>query len=141
EIFLIQGEKSRATAEKYMRELQMLSAFLGGAKVAKQKILEYRERLIRSYQTQTVNAKLSAVNPYLDLTGCQTGTVKLLKIQRQAFIDEERELSEQEYRRLLMAARNRPNLRLYYVILTICGTGVRVSELKFITVEALKCGR
>ncbi len=111
EIFLIQEEKSRATVEKYMRELQILSAFLGGAKVSKQKILEYRERLIQSYQPKTVNAKLSAVNSYLEFTGCQTCTVKLLKIQRQAFIDEERELSEQEYRRLLMAARNRPNLR------------------------------
>lgn len=141
EIFLIQEEKSRATIEKYMRELQILSAFLGGAKVSKQKILEYRERLIQSYQPKTVNAKLSAVNSYLEFTGCQTCTVKLLKIQRQAFIDEERELSEQEYRRLLMAARNRPNLRLYHVILTICSTGIRVSELRFITVEALKCGR
>ena len=140
EIFLIQEEKSRATVEKYMRELQILSAFLGG-KSLKTENPRIPERLIRSYQPKTVNAKLSAVTSYLEFPGCQTCTVKLLKIQRQAFIDEERELSEQEYRRLLMAARNRPNLRLYYVILTICGTGIRVGELKFITVEALKCGR
>lgn len=141
EIFLIQQEKSQATVKKYLKELQVLAAFLGGKQISKQRILEYRERLIESYQPQTVNTKLSAVNSYLEFVDLQSFTVKLLKIQRQAFIDEERELSEKEYRRLLMAARNRPNLRLYYVILTICSTGIRVGELQFVTVDALRTGR
>lgn len=136
--FLIQEEKSPATVQKYMRELQRLTVFLDGMKISKQKILEYRERLVEIYQPKTVNTKLSAVNAYLEFSGLSPCTVKLLKIQRQAFADEEKELSEQEYRRLLQAAKRRSNHRLYYVILTIGGTGIRVSELKFITVEALK---
>lgn len=136
--FLIQEEKSPATVQKYMRELQRLTVFLDGMKISKQKILEYRERLVEIYQPKTVNTKLSAVNAYLEFSGLSACTVKLLKIQRQAFADEEKELSEQEYRRLLQAAKRRSNHRLYYVILTIGGTGIRVSELKFITVEALK---
>ena len=111
---------------------------LDGMKISKQKILEYREKLMEIYQPKTVNTKLSAVNAYLEFSGLSACTVKLLKIQRQAFADEEKELSEQEYRRLLQAAKRRSNHRLYYVILTIGGTGIRVSELKFITVEALK---
>ena len=139
--FLLQEEKSSATIEKYMRELQMLATFLKGVKISKQKILEYRETLVGAYQPRTVNTKLSAVNAYLEFSGQSSCMVKLLKIQRQAFADEEKELSEQEYRRLLQAAKRRSNLRLYHVILTIGGTGIRVSELKFITVESLKNGR
>ena len=134
--FLIHEEKSPATVQKYMRELQRLTVFLDGMKISKQKILEYREKLMEIYQPKTVNTKLSAVNAYLEFSGLSACTVKLLKIQRQAFADEEKELSEQEYRRLLQAAKRRSNHRLYYVILTIGGTGIRVSELKFITVEA-----
>ena len=80
--FLINEEKSPATVQKYMRELQRLTVFLDGMKISKQKILEYRERLVEIYQPKTVNTKLSAVNAYLEFSGLSACTVKLLKIQR-----------------------------------------------------------
>ncbi len=139
--FLYQEEKSEATVEKYVREIRMLSDFIEGGKLSKKKVLEYRAHLVKRYQPKTVNTKLSALNSYLQFSGLKYCMVKLLKIQRQAFIDEEKELSEEEYRKLLEAAWNQRNLRLYHVILTICSTGIRVSELQFITVEALKTGK
>ena len=139
--FLIREEKSPATVEKYMREVCLLAAFLRGAAISKQKMIEYRAKLMETYQPRTVNTKLSAVNSYLCFLGMEGCTVKLLKIQRQAFVDEEKELSEEEYHQLLLAAQHRRNLRLYHVILTICSTGIRVGELRFVTVEALRAGR
>ena len=93
ESFLRQEEKSQATVEKYLREIRVLSVFMKGAKISKPKILEYRERLIETYQPKTVNTKLSAINSYLEFSGLSSCVVKLLKIQRQAFVDEEKELN------------------------------------------------
>ncbi len=136
--FLIETEKSKATIEKYVREVQQLFIFLCGREITKQRILEYRELLQQRHKARTVNGKLSAINAYLDFAGLACNKVRLLKVQRMAFIDENRELTESEYKRLLRAAKNKDNERLYFVMLTICNTGIRVSELKYITVEAVK---
>ncbi len=137
---LIQEEKSDATIEKYMREVAFLSKFLYQKNITKEIILAYRESLLERFQVQTVNCKLSAINAYLKFAGLGHCAVKLLKVQRRSFLHESRELTDVEYRRLLTVAKQRCNMRLYYVMMTVCSTGIRVSELKFITVDALHAG-
>ena len=139
--FLVENEKARATVEKYVQEAEQLRLALFGAPVTKAGVLAYRERLQQQYRALTVNNKLSAVNAYLRFCGAERCEVKLLKVQRRAFREEQRDLTESEYRRLLSIAKGRKNQRLYHVMLTICATGIRVSELRFITAEALRAGR
>lgn len=137
---LREDEKSTATIEKYLNEARRLYEFAGDRPITKQLLLEYRETLLRQYKARTVNNKLSALNAYLEYIQKPEYKIKLLRIQRAAFTDEKRELSKQEYKRLLNAAK-RKNERLYILLLTLCGTGIRVSELQFITVEAARRGR
>lgn len=139
--FLVENEKARATVEKYVQEAEQLRLALCGAPVTKAGVLAYRERLQQQYRALTVNNKLSAVNAYLRFCGAEHCEVKLLKVQRRAFREEQRDLTESEYRRLLSIAKGRKNQRLYHVMLTICATGIRVSELRFITTEAPRAGR
>ena len=138
---LLENEKSAATREKYIRAVEKLSAFLGGKGVTKAGVLEYRDFLLERLSAQTVNGYLSAVNAFLEFCGCPENRVKLLKVQRRLFLDESRELSRQEYARLLETARKREKERLYLLLLTLCGTGIRVGELRFVTVEAARRGR
>lgn len=139
--YLQNEEKAKATIVKYLCAVRSLSCFLNGREVTKALILEYREQLLTERRAQTVNGALSAINAFLDFCGWQDRKVKLLKVQRQAFLDEARELSEAEYKRLLAAARDKGNERLYLLMQTVCGTGIRISELVYITVEAAKTGR
>lgn len=135
------NEKSNATVEKYMLAVPRLAEFLDGRELTKTNLLDYREHLQAELKAQTVNGALSAIHAFLDFSGWQECQVKLLKVQQQAFLEEAREMSEKEYRRLLAAAQAKGNERLYPVMLTICGTGIRVSELLYITVEAVESGR
>ena len=135
---LRENEKAPQTIQKYVREVLFFMEFLNGEPITKENLLNYREYLQIDHKARTVNGKLSALNAYLEYTGRDDCKVKLLKVQQNVFIDEERDLSEAEYKRLLTAAKNKKNSRLYHVMLTICGTGIRVSELRFITVEAVK---
>ena len=139
--FLVENEKARATVEKYVQEAEQLRLALCGAPVTKAGVLAYRERLQQQYRALTVNNKLSAVNAYLRFCGAEHCEVKLLKVQRRAFREEQRDLTESEYRRLLSIAKGRKNQRLYHVMLTICATGIRVSEVRYVTVEAVHRGR
>ena len=139
--FLVENEKARATVEKYVQEAEQLRLALCGAPVTKAGVLAYRERLQQQYRALTVNNKLSAVNAYLRFCGAEHCEVKLLKVQRRAFREEQRDLTESEYRRLLSIAKGRKNQRLYHVMLTICATGIRVSEVRYVTVEAVYRGR
>lgn len=141
ETHLYLNEKSRATTVKYIRAVRRLTEFLQGGELTKRRLLEYRELLLGQMKAQTVNGVLSALHAFLDFLGLQECKVKLLKVQRQAFVDESRELSEAEYKRLLLAARAKGNERLYLLMMTICGTGIRVGELPYITVEAIRAGR
>ncbi len=137
----LQGrEKAPATVDKYLREVYGLRAHLNGACVTKAELVAYRDALHRRFAPQTVNGKLSAINAYLRCMGRPELCVRLLRVQRRAFVAESKELSQAEYRRLLMAAQQRGNERLYHVMLAICGTGIRVSELRAITVEAARRG-
>ncbi len=139
--YLIENEKSKATIDKYMHEVRALQEYLAGEAVTKSKILNYRQLLRDKNQASTVNVKLSAINHYLQFVHLSDCTVKLLKIQRNAFVNEEKELTKQEYRDLLKEAEIQKKDRLYYLVLTICSTGIRVSETRFITVEAVTCGK
>lgn len=138
---LYMNEKSKATVKKYIQAVSRLAEFLNGDELVKMRLLEYREYLQRKNKAQTVNGALSAINAFLDFCGWQECKVKFLKVQHQAFLHESRELSKAEYERLLNAALNKKNERLYLLMLTVCGTGIRISELPYITVEAAKDGK
>ncbi|WP_434310036.1 tyrosine-type recombinase/integrase [Hominifimenecus sp. rT4P-3] len=141
EAHLYLNEKCKTTIVKYVRAVQKLAGYLQSTELTKPRLFEYRELMQKQSKAQTVNGALSAINSFLDFCGWQDCKVKLLKVQRQAFLDETKELSEAEYKRLLAAAQAKENERLYLLMLTICGTGIRVSELAYITVEAAKAGR
>ena len=135
------NEKSKATVEKYTMAVRRLMEYLQGMELTKVRLLEYRKYLQTQMKAQTVNGALSAIHAFLDFAGWQECKVKFLKVQRQAFLNESRELSKAEYKRLLSVAKKRGNERLYLLMMTICGTGIRVSELPYITVEAVVSGR
>lgn len=138
---LYDNEKSRATIDKYVRSIERLSEFLNGRDISKELLIAYRDELLKKRKAQTVNGAISAINAYLDYCGMPGMKIRLLRVQRQPFLEESRELSRKEYKRLLSAARNRKDRRLYMLLLTLGSTGIRISELMFITVEAVKEGR
>lgn len=138
---LYEQEKAAATIQKYLREVKQFLAYLDEQPLTKHTVLEYREFLKQAYHARTVNVKLSAIHLYLEFLGVQQCKVKLLRVQKRAFVEVERELSEKEYKRLLAAAKEQGDDRMYHLMMTIGGTGIRISELPFITVEALKMGK
>ena len=136
---LADSEKSRATVEKYMHDIREFARAAAGQPVCKETVVRYKQQLVqRGCRVGTVNAKLCGVNGLLKFLGWQGCCVKALRRQRSTYRPQERALTKAEYLRLLAAARTRP--RLYLVLKTICGTGIRVSELQFFTVEAVRRG-
>lgn len=140
ERYLNEEEKSVPTIQKYIREVRAFAEFIKEEDIHKEKVIAYRMLLQQKYQARTVNGKLSAINAYLSFSGNEDCKVRFLKIQHNAFIDADRELEEQEYKRLLSTAKNQKDERLYYILLTLSGTGIRVGELKYITAEAVCAG-
>ncbi len=139
---LQEEEKSEGTLEKYQRDLFAFTAFLGEREVTKEAIMEWKEMLLnRGYAPVTINSMLAAVNGLLKYYGKADQCVRFLKIQRRLFREEKRELSKYEYEKLVTTARNRKQERLLLLMETICSTGIRVSEVKYITVEAAEQGR
>ncbi|MBR3894202.1 MAG: tyrosine-type recombinase/integrase [Clostridia bacterium] len=138
--YLIDEEKSTATVEKYLRDVAMFCEWLGDRALAKSAVLQYKTELCEKYAPASVNAALSSLNRFFDFCGWHELRVKNLKIQRQIFTASEKELTKAEYDRLLTAAKSKKNERLYLLMQTICSTGIRVSELRFITVEAVEHG-
>ncbi len=141
EIYLINNEKSQATIKKYVREIKEFLCWLQEEEITKEKLIYYRKILLDKHKPQTVNIKLSAINTFLKFAGMENIKVKFVKVQRQSFLDDSKELSEREYKRLLKAALEARNERLYMIMVTLCSTGIRISELKYITTEAVKNGR
>ncbi len=136
---LIREEKSTATVEKYLRDVRAFSAYVGERCVTKELAVAYKAHLQeRGYALRSINSMLASVNSLMVFLGWQECRVKALKQQRQIYCAEEKELTKAEYVRLLEAAGDRPQLRL--VMETICSTGIRVSELRFFTVEAVRRG-
>lgn len=139
--YLRDQERSAATIEKYVHDVRALAAFLNGRNISKGLLLEWKENLIEQYTPASVNTKLAAVNSFLRFCGLNELRLRPLKIQKALFLSEDKELTKAEYVRLVQAAKRAENERLSLVIQTICATGIRVSELRFITAEAVQSGR
>lgn len=134
------SEKSSATIEKYTRDIRAFAAYAAGREVDKQLVLDYKNHLIEQYTATSTNSMLAALNAFLRFCGWHDLTVKQLRVQRDTFCSEEKELTRQEYIRLVSTAERQGNERLSLILQTICGTGIRVSELAYITVEAVRRG-
>lgn len=140
-IWLRLGEKSKNTVEKYMRDVMAFYMYQNGTKVTKEAVIAYKQQLIDDgYAARSVNSILSSLNSLFSFLGWHSFRVKSLKLQRQVFCPEEKELTKAEYERLCRTAQKNHNERLCLILQTICGTGIRVSELQYITVEAVKSG-
>ena len=134
-------EKSENTVDKYIRDVTAFMAHLGGGAITKETVIVYKNKLIAdSYAVRSINSMLASLNSFFDFLGWVDLKVKSIKLQRQIYCPEEKELTKAEYIRLVNTAKQKGNERLNLLIQTICGTGIRVSELQFITVEAVKCG-
>ena len=133
-------EKSPATIAKYRRDIAEFRHYLGGSDLCKEAVLRYRDELCARYRVSSVNSILSSLNRYFAFTGRHECRVKTLKMQKNLFASKEKELSPTEYEKLLSAAKGRGDVRLYYLMQTICATGIRVSELCFVTLEAVSAG-
>ena len=139
--YLREEEKSENTIEKYLRDVRAFAAYLGGAAVTKEAVIAYKGKLLaESYAVRSVNSMLASLNSLFAFLGWTDCRVKSIKLQRQIYCPEEKELTKAEYMRLVNAAKQKGNERLNLILQTICGTGIRVSELQFITVEAVKNG-
>lgn len=139
---LYEGEKSEATVNKYIRDIQSLYEFLPEQKELNKEILvAYKRSLSSCYKVSSINSMLIAINGFLEFMKLGQLKVKLYKVQREIFYQEDKELTKEEYKRLLKEAIKKDNQRLYMLLQTICGTGIRVSEHRYITVESLKEGR
>ena len=138
--YLVESEKSAATVEKYLRDLRAFAAWIKGAELCKAAVLSYKEKITAEYAPASVNSMLSSLNSFFDYAGAPELKVKTLKIQRRIFASGERELKKEEYGRLLSAAKKKGK-RLFLLLQTVCSTGIRVSELRYITVSSVKSGR
>lgn len=138
ENYLINEEKASATLEKYIRDIKAFFEWISGTEIDKQKVLNYKEYLIGKFAPTSVNSVLSSLNSFFEFNNWYELKVKMLKIQKQIFAQNDKELSKTEYERLLDAAKAKSNQRLYLLMQTICSSGIRVSELQYVTVEAIK---
>lgn len=136
---LILEERSVATIQKYIRDIKAFAKYAEGP-VTRETVIAYKKHLQEHYAVRSVNSMLASINSLFVFLGWHGLKVKTLKLQQQVYCPEEKEMTKVEYTRLCKAAQRRHNERLNLILQTICGTGIRVSELQFITVEAAKCG-
>ena len=139
--YLQEEEKSENTIEKYLRDVRAFAAYLGGAAVTKETVIAYKNKLLsENYAVRSINSMLASLNSLFSFLGWADCRVKSIKLQQQIYCSEEKELTKAEYIQLVHTAKQKGNERLNLILQTICGTGIRVSELQFITVEAVKNG-
>lgn len=140
--YLKQEERTPATLEKYLRDVRAFALWLDGKAVTKEAVTGWKERLLAERRApSTVNAALSALNGLFRFLGWEGCRARFVKVQRRLFRDPARELTRPDYERLIATARELGKERLALVMETICATGVRVSELRYLTVEAVQRGR
>ena len=139
--YLQNEEKAQATVEKYIRDTVAFMKWMRGRSVEKSLVLEYKQELIETYAPASVNSMLSSLNNFFVFNEWFSCKVKTLKIQRQTFLRQDRELTKAEYGRLLNTAKSKKNRRMYLLMQTICSTGIRISELRFVSVEAVRAER
>ena len=139
--YLRNEEKSENTIEKYIRDAKMFVSFAKDTEITKETVIAYKNKLIAdNYAIRSINSMLASVNELLSFLGWLDLKVKSIKLQRRIYCPEEKELTKSEYLRLVNTAKQKGNERLNLLIQTICSTGIRVSELQYITMEAAKCG-
>lgn len=137
--YLIREEKSRATQEKYLRDVHNFRQFVEKIPVTKERVVAWKKKLIdMGYAVRSINSMLASVNSFLGFLGWHDCKVKNIRLQRQTYCTEETELTKADYLRLLEVSRKNEQLNL--VLQTICGTGIRVSELRYFTVETVRHG-
>ena len=138
---LTEEEKATATVEKYLRDVAKFREFAGNSEITKDTVIAYKTYLTETaYAPSSINSMLASLHKLFDVLGWTDCKVKTMKVQRQVFCSEEKELTKAEYTRLCRTAERKHNKRLCLILQTICGTGIRVSELPFITVEAVRRG-
>lgn len=141
ENYLKNEEKSNATIEKYIRDVRMFACHISETNVTKEGVISYKNKLLDDgYAAKSINSMLASINSLFSFLGWLDCKVKALKLQRQIYCSEDKELTKAEYVRLVTAAKRKGNDRLNLLLQTICGTGIRVSELQYITVDAIHDG-
>lgn len=140
ENYLCSDERSENTIEKYLRDVRAFCKFVGTREITKTVVMEFKTSLVENYEVTSANSMIAAVNAFLRFIGWADCCIKQFKVQKKAFCSEEKELTKAEYIRLVNTAKQKNNERLNLILQTICGTGIRVSELQFITVEAVHKG-
>jgi len=141
ENYLLAEEKSKNTIEKYIRDITFFKVWLCGRQATKVLALEYKKELCEKYAPASVNSAVSSLNSFFAYMEWRDMRIKALKIQRRIFSNKDKDLTKAEYERLLNAAKSKKNERLYYLMQTICSTGIRVSELRYITTSAVESGK
>lgn len=136
--FLLDEEKASATVEKYMRDIMAFMKWANNRNVDKQMVLSYKEYLMDKHTAVSVNSVISSLNSFFSYMEWYFLRVKTIKVQRRIFANKDKELTKEEYTRLLQTAKNKGNRRLFMLMQTICSVGLRVSEVRYITVEAVK---
>lgn len=137
--YLIEEEKSEATIEKYIRDVSHFFEYKQNEEISKELVMNYKTYLIETkYKTTSINSMLASINCFLDFSNQEECKVKCLKQQRKIFSPEEKELTKEEYFRLLEASKQDEQMQL--IMQTICSTGIRVSELNYFTVEGIQKG-
>lgn len=137
---LILEERSVATIQKYIRDVKAFMVYAQNSTITKEFVIAYKKYLQENYAVRSVNSMLASINSFFSFFSWNDLKVKSLKLQQQVFCPEEKELTKAEYTRLCRTAGRKRNERLNLILQTICGTGIRVSELQYITVEAIKLG-
>ena len=137
---LILEERSTSTIEKYIRDVKSFANFVNGDEITKETVINYKKYLQENYAVRSVNSMLASINSIFAFLDWHELKVKSIKLQQQIYCPEEKELTKAEYARLCRTANQKHNKRLNLILQTICGTGIRVSELQYITVEAAKQG-
>lgn len=140
--YLREEEKSQATIDKYARDLKKMILFMDGREVTKSLMIEYKNNLLSvgTYQVSSINSYLVAANRFFEYLGWYEVRVKTLKIQKEAFRSEKKYLTKKEYKILVQTARKQKKKRIAMILQTICATGIRISELSFVTVNTVRKG-
>lgn len=140
--YLEDEERSAATVDKYIRDVRAFVKYLGEEQtIDGGKVRKYKQFLREQYKTSSANSMLAALNSFLLFAGREKWRVKLFKIQQVQYCRPEKEITEKDYEKLVQAARRNGEVMMSMLIQTIGSTGIRISELKFITVESLMTGR
>lgn len=138
--YLRSDEKSGNTIDKYLRDIRVFCNYANGKEINKSVVMDFKSSLVENYEITSANSMIAAVNAFLRFVGWTDCCIKQFKVQKKTFCSEEKELTKAEYIRLVNTAKQKGNERLNLILQTICGTGIRVSELQFITVEAVRKG-